>query len=166
MQAKAVNARLCLHLADLVLVLHALWVGFVVLGLVIIWCGHLWRWPFVRNFYFRLAHLLAIGFVAITTLFGIDCPLTVWENQLRWIAGGGARYQGSFIQYWLHQILFYEASADVFKVVYGGFFLLVVGSLLVVKPHPPGQTIARSEPGNARFCRAMESHPKPKSKLD
>lgn len=141
------NARLYLLLADLVLVLHTLWVAFVVFGLVVIWFGHFCRWSFVRNFYFRLAHVLAMGFVAVTTLLGIVCPLTAWENQLRWLAGQGQRYQGSFIQHWLDRILFYEASEDVFKVVYVGFFLLVVGSFLVVKPRWPGKPVTRSEPG-------------------
>ena len=134
------SPKLHLLLADLVLVLHTLWVAFVVFGLALIWLGHLCRWPFVRNFYFRLAHLLAMGFVAMTTLLGIVCPLTIWENQLRWLAGQGRRYEGSCIQHWLHRMLFYEASDDLFKVVYVGFFLLVIGSFLVVKPRWPWAT--------------------------
>ena len=46
-------------LADIVLVVHFAFVLFVLLGLIAIWVGALFRWSCVRNFWFRLAHALA-----------------------------------------------------------------------------------------------------------
>src|SRR5688572_32767771 len=89
--------------ADLVLLLHFAFVAFVVLGLAVIWIGHFLRWPFVRNFYFRLAHLLAMAVVVLESLGGAVCPLTTWENKLRLLAGGSETYAGSFIQHWIHR---------------------------------------------------------------
>ena len=126
--------RFYLVLADLVLVIHAAFVAFVLVGLVLIWLGKFRGWSFVRNLWFRAAHLGAIGFVAAESIAGIVCPLTTWENSLRRLAGGGARYQGSFVQHWLHQVLFFDLNESVFTVAYVIFFLLVALSLWFVPP--------------------------------
>ncbi|MEK7697633.1 MAG: DUF2784 family protein, partial [Pseudomonadota bacterium] len=58
-------------LADAVLLLHALYVVFVVGGLLLILAGW-WRgWAWARNFWLRWLHLAAIGFVVLETWFGI-----------------------------------------------------------------------------------------------
>jgi len=85
-------------IADLILLIHFSYVLFVVLGLVVIWLGFFLHWAFVRNFWFRLVHLLAIGYVVAEALGGVICPLTIWENQLRVKAGGGV-YQGTFMEH-------------------------------------------------------------------
>lgn len=126
--------RLYLVLADLVLVIHFLFVAFVVLGLLLIWIGWFRRWNFVRNFWFRVAHLAAIGVVAAESLIGFVCPLTTWEDKLRLLAGGEARYQESFIQHWLHRVMFFDVSPRVFTIIYVVFFLLVILSLGFVPP--------------------------------
>jgi len=124
-------------LADAILILHFAFVAFVVVGLLAIWLGWLFRWRFVRNFWFRLAHLLAIGGVAAESMAGIICPLTIWENQLRLLVGGGERYEGSFVQHWLHRVMFFEASESTFTILYLLFFAAVALSLWFVKPRRP-----------------------------
>lgn len=116
-------------IADLVLVAHAGFVVFVVLGLVVIWVGGWRNWRFVRNLWFRLAHLAAIGVVAAEAVAGFICPLTTLENQLRVLAGGGERYTESFIQHWLHRVLFFDFHQSVFTWSYVAFFLCVALSL-------------------------------------
>jgi len=128
------HATMYALLADVLLILHAAYVGFVLFGLVVTWVGW-WRgWAWVRHPGFRLAHLLAIGVVAAEALLGITCPLTVWEDHLRWMAGQGLRYQTTFIRHWLGPVLFYDCSAWVFTVSYVLFFLLVVASFIVIPP--------------------------------
>jgi hypothetical protein len=124
-------------LADLILILHFAFVAFVVAGLLLVWVGWLCHWRFVRNFWFRLAHLLAIGVVAAESLAGIVCPFTVWENRLRLLAGGGERYQGSFVQHWLHRMMFFEANESTFTILYVLFFAAVALSFWLVKPRRP-----------------------------
>ena len=132
--------RLYLVLADLVLILHAAFVAFVLFGLVLIWIGRFRRWAFVRKFSFRLAHLAAIGVVAAESLAGFVCPLTTWENHLRLLAGNEKRYEGSFIQHWLHRVMFFDGSERVFTIAYILFFLVVALSLCLVPPRRPWRT--------------------------
>jgi hypothetical protein len=126
--------RLYLVLADLTLVVHAAFVAFVVFGLLLIWIGWLRRWNFVRNFWFRLAHLAAIGVVAAESLISFVCPLTTWEDRLRMLAGGEQRYQESFVQHWLHPVLFFDVDERTFTIIYIAFFVVVALSLWLVPP--------------------------------
>jgi len=96
-------------LADAILVMHLLFVAFVVLGFGLILVGIRAKWNWVHNRLFRVTHLVAIIFVVVQAWFGAICPLTVWENQLRQMAGESG-YSQTFIGYWLHKILFYQAE--------------------------------------------------------
>ncbi len=124
-------------LADVILVVHFGFVAFVVMGLAAVWVGYVRQWTFVRNFYFRLAHLVAMGFVAAEAVAGVVCPLTAWEERLRVMAGSGGRYEGSFIEHWVHQWMFFDVRPEVFTAIYVAFFALIVLSLWVVRPRWP-----------------------------
>lgn len=104
-------------LADLVLVSHALFVGFVVVGFALILAGLALGWTWVRRPGFRYAHLAAIGIVVLQAWFGIECPLTTLESALRTRAGEEG-YGASFVQDWLYRLLYYQAENWVFTVVY------------------------------------------------
>jgi len=69
--------------ADLILATHALFVAFVILGLVAVLLGKYLRWGWVRNWWFRLAHLAAIVIVMAEAWLGMVCPLTEWENRVK-----------------------------------------------------------------------------------
>ncbi len=131
------NARVALALADLVLVIHFTFVAFVVMGLVLVWLGWWRRWEWVRNFWFRFTHLLAMGFVAAEAVLGITCPLTTWENQLRFAAGGGEHYAGSFIQHWIHKVMFFQLPERVFTMAYLIILAAIVLSFWVVPSRWP-----------------------------
>ncbi len=119
--------------ADLVVAVHVFYVGFVVLGLAAIIAGWALRWRWVRNIYFRLAHLAAILFVCAEALAGWVCPLTELEDALRQRAGQ-AGYPGDFIGYWLDWLIFYNAPPWVFTALYLGFGALVFATLWIVPP--------------------------------
>lgn len=131
--------------ADLILVIHALFVAFVVLGLVVILPGSYWHWRWIRDRRFRVIHLLAIGFVIAESWLGMICPLTEWENRSR-SAAGGSGYSSPFIQHWLHEMLFYDFAPWVFTLAYTVFGMLVVIAWLLV---PPGQR--NDKKGNPPF---------------
>ena len=122
--------------ADLILVVHALFVCFIVFGLLAVLLGGALGWHWVRNPWFRLAHLGGIAFVVVQSWLGQICPLTIWESNLRQQAGAEG-YSGSFIQHWLHAILFYSAPQWVFVVVYTVFGVLVLASWYWVRPRWP-----------------------------
>ncbi|MCR8915088.1 DUF2784 domain-containing protein [Marinobacter panjinensis] len=114
-------------LADTVLTIHVLVVVFVVLGLVLVLAGNRLGWRWVNNPWFRFAHLGAIAVVVAEAWLGVVCPLTTLEMWLRSKAGAEA-YGGSFIEYWLQQILYYDAPAWVFVTAYTVFGLLVAAA--------------------------------------
>lgn len=118
-------------LADVILVLHFAFVLFVVGGLGAIWLGAWLGWQWVRNFWFRAAHLCAILFVAGEAIAGIWCPLTIWEAQLR-----GARSEKGFIATWVHRVLFYDFPPWVFTTAYVLFALIVAVTFWAVAPAP------------------------------
>jgi len=119
--------------ADLLLFSHVLFVAFVIFGLALIWVGKVLAWDWVRNTWFRLAHLAAIGIVVLQSWAGVVCPLTTWEMALREHAGD-AVYAGSFISHWLESILYFRAPAWVFSVCYTAFAAIVVASWYWVRP--------------------------------
>jgi len=121
--------------ADIILFTHALFVGFVVFGLLLIFTGKLFSWSWVRNPWFRLTHLIAIVVVVFQSWLGVICPLTTWEMSLRERAGE-AVYAGAFISRWLETILYYHASEWVFIICYTLFGSLVLGSWFWVRPRP------------------------------
>jgi hypothetical protein len=83
----------------------------------------------VRNFWFRIAHLAAIVFVAAEALAGVWCPLTIWEDALR-----GRQEEKSFIARWVHRVLFYDFPPQIFTSAYVLFALAVAATLWMVPP--------------------------------
>jgi hypothetical protein len=122
-----------LVLADLILIIHFLFVLFVVGGLAAIWVGAAAGWRWVRNFWFRCAHLVAILFVAAEASLGMVCPLTEWEDVLR-----GTRIETSFIARWIHRVLFYSFPEWVFTIAYLLFALAVAATFWLVPPRRRG----------------------------
>jgi Protein of Unknown function (DUF2784) len=119
--------------ADAMLVTHVLFVIFVVLGLILVFVGKFGSWRWVRNPWFRMAHLFGISIVVIQSWSGIICPLTTWEMELREKAGQAA-YEGSFITHWLNELLYYQAPPWVFMFCYTFFGGLVLSSWVLVRP--------------------------------
>ena len=120
-------------LADLVLALHVSVVAFVVGGLALIVIGSLRSWRWVNSLWFRLAHLGAIAIVAAETWLSVTCPLTSLEMWLREKAHA-TTYSGSFIEHWLHGVLYYDAPSWVFALGYSLFGLLVLAAWLYFPP--------------------------------
>ena len=116
-------------IADVILVVHFGVVVFIAGGLVAVWIGAALGWRWIRNPWFRYAHLGAIGFVAAEALLGIACPLTIWED----LARGGVRAE-SFIGRWVRRVMFYDAPEWVFTTVYVAWTLATLATLRLVPP--------------------------------
>jgi hypothetical protein len=120
-------------LADVIVAIHVAYVSYVVVGQLAIFAGVVLRWQWIRNFWFRVTHLVAISIVAFEAIMNIPCPLTVWEARLRGLAGqevSGETFMGRL----LHSLLFYNWPAWVFTLLYVGFALLVLGTFIVAPP--------------------------------
>ena len=122
-------------LADIVVVMHFCYVTFTVGGELTILLGGAFRWAWVRNLPFRIAHAAAVVLVAGEALAGTSCPLTVWEYRLRVLADQRVKAQMSFIARLVRSIIFYDFPAWVFLLIYVGFAVLVVLTFVVVPIH-------------------------------
>jgi hypothetical protein len=120
-------------LADALLALHVGVVLFVVGLLPLVLVGGARSWAWVRHFRLRLIHVLLMVFIAGQAWLGQLCPLTVWEQDLRRIAGE-ASYRESFIEHWLSRLLYWEAPWWVFVAAYTGFAVLVGAAWWWVRP--------------------------------
>ena len=108
---------------------------FNVFGLILIFIGYALKWSWVRNPWFRFAHIAAISMVVVQSWIGVACPFTTLEMVLRSKAGE-AVYTGTFISHWLESFLYYQASPWVFVIIYTAFGALVVVSWFMVHPRP------------------------------
>ena len=101
-------------LADLVVVVHLLFVGFVLLGGVLVWC-----WP-------RTAwlHVPAVIWGVAIEWSGAICPLTPLENWLRGQAGE-VGYSTDFVAQYLLPILYPEGLTRETQILAGGLALVL-----------------------------------------
>lgn len=101
-------------LADLVVLLHAGFVLFVVLGGLFAL-----RWP--RAVWLHLP--AALWGAGIELLAGI-CPLTPLENHLRHL-GGEAGYSGGFVEHYVLPVLYPEGLTRGAQLAIGAFVVIV-----------------------------------------
>jgi hypothetical protein len=108
-------------LADATVVLHLLFVAFVVCGGVLVL-----RWP-------RMAwvHLPAAAWGAWVEFAGWICPLTPLENWLR-MQGGSATYTSGFVERYLLPVLYPEALSRDVQWTLGLLVILLNGIVYAV----------------------------------
>jgi len=123
-------------LADIIVVAHLAYVLSVIVGLLAILAGWVLDWKWTRNFTFRIVHLLLIGIVVFEALFGITCPLTDWEDNLREAVGEDIS-QGSFMARLADHLLFINISPEMLTVCYCLFGAAVLAALFLIPPQWP-----------------------------
>ena len=103
-------------LADGVVVLHALFVAFVVLGgfLALRWRAIAWL------------HVPAALWGALIEYAGWICPLTPLENLLRAHAGSGG-YAGGFVEHYVLRVLYPGDLTPAVRWMLGSFVIVVNG---------------------------------------
>jgi Protein of Unknown function (DUF2784) len=139
-------------LADLMVAIHVGYVGYVVVGQLLIWLGWTLGWKWVRNIWFRATHLLAIGVVVYEELMDIRCPLSVWEEYFREKAGQPTTGE-TFLGRMLHSLIFYNFESWVFTTIYLTTLSVVVLTLVLCPPRWP----LRRRPGVAAANRQTTS---------
>lgn len=127
-------------LADGVAWVHLGFVAFVVGGLVLVVVGAVLRWGWVRNVWFRVAHLGAIGFVAVRCWVSLPCPLTALERSLRGSAADG----GGSAVHLAHVGVLRGAPAGPFAVGVTVFFVITLIAFAVYGPRWRGRREAAS----------------------
>lgn len=82
-------------LSNLIIVVHFLFILFVLFGGLLVLRWPKWIW----------LHLPAMVWGFLVELYGWLCPLTPWENQLRYLAGREV-YDGDFIGEYLIPLIY------------------------------------------------------------
>jgi hypothetical protein len=134
--------------ADLVLLVHALWVIFMVGGIVFTFAAwfrkSLFEWA-----RFRTAHLLGLLFTASMGIFGWNCPLTNLESALR-SEGSKAAYPGSFLAYYLDKVVYWEITQSTITALTIVLALFVVVTYLVRPPSRVMELFGKGSTGAKR----------------
>jgi hypothetical protein len=115
--------------ADLVVVIHLLFIGFVVCGVFLAW-----HWPRIV-----WAHIPAVIYGALVEFASFTCPLTLLENDLRRRAGQGG-YREGFIAHYLVKVIYPPGLTHGMQIGLGLLVLLVaiIGYRGFLRRHPPG----------------------------
>ena len=97
-----------LFLADFVLVIHMLFIVFVVFGglIVLKWYRIIWL------------HIPCVIWGALIEFFGWICPLTYLENYFREL-GNANSYEGGFIQHYLIPIVYPSGLTTNIQILLG-----------------------------------------------
>ena len=147
-------------LADAVVVIHALFIVFTVLGGLLVL-----RWHWVA-----LLHLPAAAWgVIVQVVVGGRCPLTPLEGYFR-VRGGEAGYHDSFIDHYITNLIYVDNPPDWLHPVLGVFVLtinLTVYGILITRwvrrrraraaKRPGFEVVPQTEP--ARFEVAAQPEP-------
>jgi len=140
--------------ANLLSVGHFLIVAVAVVAVPIIVTGLLLRQDWARNFWFRLVHLLFIAFVVGETTIGVECPLTIWERDLR--LQGGARDLHDVdgqpcLARFAHRMTFLDnKTIEDMLPYYIAFAVLVVLTWVLAPPRWPLRTLFLDGSGKSR----------------
>jgi len=103
-----------LFLADLVLIVHALFVVFVIFGGLIVLKWHKVMW----------LHIPCALWGALIEFFGWICPLTYLENYFLEI-GNGNSYDGGFIQHYLLPIIYPPGLTTGIQILLGATVIVI-----------------------------------------
>lgn len=115
--------------ATLILVLHFAIIVFNIAGCVLIPLGAWRRWRWVREFWWRLAHLASLAVVALQALLGRACFLTIWQADL-----AGSTHVQPMIARWVNHLIYWPLPLWVFAAAYVAVFIYVLALWAWVRP--------------------------------
>ena len=117
------------NFADLILIVHFGIVIFITSLFIIIPVGYKLKWKWPKNKKLRSTHLFLILIVTTETVFGLTCPLTVIEHNLR-----GIFISNSFISIWLQKFLYWNFPKEFFLISY---ILCLLWTIFIWYRFPP-----------------------------
>ena len=126
-------------LADFLVILHLTFIGFVLLGGLLVY-----RWKWVC-----LLHLPAVTWGALIEFQGWICPLTPLEQKFRFLAGQSG-YTGGFIEHYLIPIIYPSGLTRTVQISIGLFVIIlnlaIYGWVLYDLLHSPKKEKKKSHP--------------------
>ena len=115
--------------ATSILAIHLLIIAFNVAGCVLVPIGALLGWRWVREFWWRAAHLASLAAVALQALLGRACFLTIWQADL--VHPGHVQ---PLIASWIDRLIYLPLPLWVFAAAYLVVFAYVVALWIWVRP--------------------------------
>lgn len=115
-----------------VLALHLAVIAFNVAGCVLVPIGAWRHWRWVREFRWRLAHLLSLAVVALQALLGRACFLTIWQGEL-----SGVSHAPPLVAGWIDRLIYLPLPLWMFAVAYVVVFAYVIALWVFVPPRMP-----------------------------
>lgn len=105
--------------ADTVILIHFLWIGFVILGFPVALYFNSAKW--------RIIHLAAVILMILMQVTRTICPLTYLEAWLKSGGSAGEVYPGAFIAEWVERLIYVE-DVTLEKIMYAtmAYFVLIL----------------------------------------
>ncbi|MBU0878529.1 MAG: DUF2784 domain-containing protein [Candidatus Omnitrophica bacterium] len=118
--------------ADLIVVMHFVWILFMLVGFMLTLCGFFYK-RFFDWWSFRVLHLCGIAYVGLLALLRQYCPLTILEYTLRAECNPELRYPGSFIVHYIEKLVYPDVNPLVILIptIFIAVFTIVV---FIIKP--------------------------------
>jgi hypothetical protein len=137
--------------ADAIIVVHFLYILFMLLGFLLTGYALFFREKFFDRWLFRSLHLLGIFYVVSLNILGKYCPLTILENELRLKYEAYSVYSGSFIIHYLEKLVYPDVNPLVIQIptVFLAIFTIVV--FIVRPPKKIKSIMARLSPGREKL---------------
>ena len=131
--------------ANLVAVVHIAYFLFIVGGMVAIVASLRRPVPWVRNPWFRIAHIAAIYIVLFEELTGFPCPLNILQWTFRGPANG-VNESTSGVGGLLDYLLYHVISPLALDIMYWSFGALAILMIWLVPPRLPTTRWRRTTP--------------------
>ncbi|MCK4322024.1 DUF2784 domain-containing protein [candidate division WOR-3 bacterium] len=119
-------------IADTIVVLHFVWILFMLLGFILTIWGFFWK-GFFELWLFRTLHLCGILYVSLLAILREYCPLTILENISRLKYNPETIYPGSFIAHYIEKLVYPDVNPLI--LIIGTIFIAVFTLVIfIVKP--------------------------------
>ena len=119
-------------IADIIVVMHFVWILFMLIGFILTLCGFFWKVLFDR-WLFRTIHLFGIAYVSLLAIMGRYCPLTVWENSLRARYASSLTYPGSFMIHYVEKLIYPNVNPLIIRLP-TAFIAVFTVFIFIIKP--------------------------------
>jgi hypothetical protein len=115
-----------------ILVLHFAIIAFNIAGCVLIPVGAWQHWRWVREFWWRLVHVLSLAAVAAQALAGRACFLTIWQADV-----SGTPHAQPLVAGWINRLIYLPLPLWMFAVAYVVVCVYVIALWILVRPRWP-----------------------------
>lgn len=120
-------------IADTIVVLHFVWILFMLLGFILTIWGFFWK-GFFELWLFRTLHLCGILYVSLLAILREYCPLTILENISRLKYNPETIYPGSFIAHYIEKLVYPDVNPLILII---GTIFIAVFTLVIFIGKPP-----------------------------